>query len=800
MERVPRPLRFADRLGDLGFALARASIARPGRALAVAAVALLLLAPGLARLELRTDGAALVPSGDPAVAADREIRDRFGLLDPVVVLVESSHPDGIYNPETLRRIHDLSRRLAALDGVAPERVLSLATERSYRYHREPPAYRAFLDPLPRTPSELARVRGDVEAVGLLEGTLVSADGRAAAVLVGVPPASSGAEAHDRRELTRRIETVVAESAGPPDRLSVVGAPVAAALLGDHVLRDLVLLVPIALVVMGVVLWIGCRRLAGVLLGAAEVAICLGCTFGLMGWTGVPLYLTTAVLPVILTCVGLADEVHLFWRHQRLLGEMSGRSGAQVAEQTARELARPIVFTSLTTAVGFLSFAISPLPAVRAFGLFAAFGVGVCLLFSLSLVPAILARLPAEALRRPDGAFPARRALAAALARRLERPGRTLAVLAALTLVLGAGALRIEVQDSWIGGFSSDSPFRRATARADELLAGTHTLLVEITAAGGEEPLLEPDAVRAIGAFERFLSDRPEVGGVLGLHAHVTTTRVLASGGREDRREVPERAAWVRQMIAQMELVRGEARRREMVDDGFRRTVVTVLLEAANYRDTERLLDAIRSYEAERLAPLGLSLRFGGDVAVSQAMIPAIVRSQLLSLGLALAGTLLTASLLYGSAAIGAVVVAPTVAAVLWISGVMGWLGVPIGVATSMFCAVTLGIGIDYGIHLFDRYRIAREEGEGEPALAAVLHAGPAIVADTAAIALGFGTLAFSSVPASRSLGLLVAGALGASCLLTLAGQGAWLARGDGRLPDPETDAHVPQEDLHAHEE
>lgn len=802
MKRASGPTRVADRLGGLGLALALASLAHPRRVLLTAGAVVLALAPGLARLELRTDGAALVPPGSPAVAADREIRERFGLRDPVVVLVETSHPAGIYNPRTLRRVRELSRRLAALEGVEPEQVVSLATERSYRYHRDPPHHRPFLDPPPETAPELARVRGDVEAVDLLTGTLVSADGTAAAVLVGVAPASFRERAGDRRKLTRRIVAVAEAAGGAPDRVSVVGAPVAAALLGDHVLRDLALLVPAAVALMALVLWIGCRRLAGVLLGVSEVGACLVCTFGLMGWLGVPVYLTTAVLPVILTCVGLADEVHLLWRHQRLLDETPAGRSSEVAERTFRDLAGPVVFTSLTTAAGFLSFAASPLPAIRAFGAFAAFGVAVCLLWSLAAVPAALALLPDAALRRPGGGRPFRRGLEAVAPGLLRRRGAVLAALGVVTLLLGSGAPRLAVQDSWVAGFAPESPFRRATERADELLAGTHTLLVELAAAapapapGSGTPaqaFLDPERVAAVGDFEEFLAARPGVGGVLGLHAHVTTTRFLASGGQEDRRTVPERPAWVRQMIAQMGLVRGEVRRHEIVDEAFEHTVVTVLLEGANYRDTEALLAAIRRYEAQRLAPLGISVRFGGDVAVSQAMIPAIVESQLVSLGLALAGTLVVATLLYGSLAVGLVVVAPVAAAVLWIFGVMGWLGIPIGVATSMFCAVTLGIGIDYGIHLFDRFRREAAAGARRPALAAVLHAGPAIVADAAAIALGFGILAFSRVPASRALGLLVAGALAASCLLTLAGQGAWLARREGSAP-----ADVPSEHLEAH--
>ena len=97
--------------------LAERSIERPGIALAVLITVVLAAAPGLGRLTLRTDGHALVPPRDPAVLFDAEVRDRFELRDPLVVLIETSHPLGIYNRATLARVRDLSSALAALPGV-----------------------------------------------------------------------------------------------------------------------------------------------------------------------------------------------------------------------------------------------------------------------------------------------------------------------------------------------------------------------------------------------------------------------------------------------------------------------------------------------------------------------------------------------------------------------------------------------------------------------------------------------------------------------------------------------------------
>ncbi len=98
---------------------------------------------------------------------------------------------------------------------------------------------------------------------------------------------------------------------------------------------------------------------------------------------------------------------------------------------------------------------------------------------------------------------------------------------------------------------------------------------------------------------------------------------------------------------------------------------------------------------------------------------------------------------------------------------MGAAGIPLGVATSMFCGMTLGIGVDFAIHLIERCRISfAQTGERRSGIRdAVSHAAPAIIIDAAAIAIGFGVLMLSAVPANNRLGLLLVLSMG-TCLVT----------------------------------
>ena len=82
--------------------LPRICIRRPLLALSVMGLLVLLALPGLSRLQLRTDGHALVPPDDPAILFDEQVRRHFDLRDSIVVYIRSDRPEGIYNPDSLR--------------------------------------------------------------------------------------------------------------------------------------------------------------------------------------------------------------------------------------------------------------------------------------------------------------------------------------------------------------------------------------------------------------------------------------------------------------------------------------------------------------------------------------------------------------------------------------------------------------------------------------------------------------------------------------------------------------------------
>jgi uncharacterized protein len=284
-----------------------------------------------------------------------------------------------------------------------------------------------------------------------------------------------------------------------------------------------------------------------------------------------------------------------------------------------------------------------------------------------------------------------------------------------------------------------------------------------------EPLVVPETLAAIGGLEAFLASRPGVGGTLGPAGTLKTVGFLLTPDQPEARSLPERPFQALSRWSHYSRVLGPERLRQIVTPDFSRAAVTVFLKGSNYVDTQRLMTDLRAYEAAHLRPRGLRLGFAGDVAVSQALIRAVVATQVQSLVTALLGILAVTAVLGRSLRRGLYSVVPPALAILLNFAAMGWLGIPLGVATAMFAAMTLGIGVDYSIHLLERDQRSREAGLGrEEALGEALAVtGPAVIIDTLSVGLGFAVLLLSTVPATARLGGLVALSLLTCCAATL---------------------------------
>jgi predicted RND superfamily exporter protein len=113
---------------------------------------------------------------------------------------------------------------------------------------------------------------------------------------------------------------------------------------------------------------------------------------------------------------------------------------------------------------------------------------------------------------------------------------------------------------------------------------------------------------------------------------------------------------------------------------------------------------------------------------------------------------------HGSATLGVVTLLPVTAAVSWIIGTMYLLGYPLSILNTIIASLTIGIGIDYSIHVTERFRAELAQSrEIESAVATTVRGtGGALLGSAATTAVGFGVLALAIHPPLRQFGAITA--------------------------------------------
>ena len=166
-----------------------------------------------------------------------------------------------------------------------------------------------------------------------------------------------------------------------------GHPIVNAEIMDKMANDLFLLFPIAILTVAIMLIFILRSFKGMMIPIIITIIAVLWTFGLKGLMRSNLTITETVIPVILISVACADGIHIVSEVFHFMHE--GFSTFKSIKKTMHRLWKPVVLTSITTAVGFASFIFSKGESLRNMGLFLAFGVMTAMLFSLVYIPVII---------------------------------------------------------------------------------------------------------------------------------------------------------------------------------------------------------------------------------------------------------------------------------------------------------------------------------------------------------------------------------------------------------------------------
>jgi len=701
-------------------------------------------------LTLKVDPGAesVLPVGGTALRELKEFNATFG-ADEVIVL--ALHSRQLFSDAGLRRLDELTQEASRLPHVA--RVLSPTNARDLDGDE--------LGPVPLVPYERVK-QGEwsAEELGrklashpIFGGLLVSQDARSAAILIELERSEGDDDYRER--LVGEVRALALRS-GPGIEAHVAGIPVEKVDVAAYVKRDQRIFIPLVFGLLAIVTLILYRHPSGMLIPLGVVSASLLWTLGLYAALGRSLNPVTSLITPVILVVSVAGAIHLLNHH--LAGRSEGLSRNEALRHAFQASNVPCFNAALTTAVGFGSLLVLPLPAIRDFGIFTAVGVMISYLLTVTLAPLMIAVLP-DFPPRVTRAF--RRGPVERVLRRITRGicGHPVASALAATLVLAlavAGVMRIRIETDLLHSLRSDSPLSVATEFIDQHLTGVNSLeiLVHGVSAGN------PEDLRKVARFEDEIRRLPGIRNITGYPDLAARVNRALHQGQDSFGRLPDGPDAAADLADIQDLLQQESPadlHRFVAPDG-RTLRLAARVEALDTGESQRLFARIRRAAVQ--SGVGKAT-LTGNFAVLSDMSTSLVSNQIKGLVPALALILLAMMIQFRSVRLGLISAVPTAAPVLMTYGLMGWVGIPLSVPTAMIASIAMGMTDDNTIHLLARFREEfRSDQDYEVALEAMMDtSGRAVLFSTLTVAIGFWVGAFSSFLPSRHFAVLTGATL-----------------------------------------
>lgn len=838
----------------------RVFLDRPLVVIAVVLLTALIAAAGLPNFKLDASADSLTLEHDDDLDYFREVNQRYGSGDFLVITFTPKGVD-LFSDEAIETIDELSRDLEGIEGVVnvlsmvkvpllyspkitvsqlkdePRTLMTSGVDRQLvkREFLESPIYRKLiLSPDGQTTAILASIEVDEKYIELVR----------ARDALRYQRRINGLSAEEEQELTRvsqefldyRTERSKVEKArvravrdlmdGYRDRAEIfLGGPsMITADMIDFIKSDLkifgigifIFIIATLALIFGQLRW--------VFLPLSVCSLTVLIMLGWLSWIDWRLTVISSNFVALLLITTLALTIHLVVRYRELQRTADNLSQPKLVRETVLSMARPCIYTVLTTVVAFVSLVVSDIRPVIDFGWMMTIGLCVAFVLSFSVIPAGMLLLGrGKNNSREDNSAK----LTSVFARFTETYGNLVLLLAGILATISVyGLTQLKVENRFIDYFKDSTEIYRGLSVIDERLGGTTPLDIIIQApaianvplvlsasdsasfddpfaedASDEDPFdgdpfeadpfeedpFEDDpfagqpseeesannnrensywftraGLNDLEKIHQFLDSLPEIGRV----DSVVTAFHVANDLMGHRLNDFELTFMRRSLSPEMEKFLLDPYLEAEINE-TRITMRTV--ESMGELNRNQLMAEIESFLVEEMEIPTERFELSGLQVLYNNMLQSLFRSQIVTLGAVFFGILLMFLILFRSLKISLIAILPNLLAASIVLGSMGIAGIPLDMMTITIAAITVGIGVDHAIHYITRFR--REFALDGNYLAAMHRAhtsiGLALFYTAITIIVGFSILAFSNFIPSVYFGLLTALAMTAALLGSL---------------------------------
>jgi hydrophobe/amphiphile efflux-3 (HAE3) family protein len=717
-----------------------------------------LLIPGI---KTDTDPKHMLPDSSDVRVYNNKVEEEFG-LHPDVIVLGIVNEKGVINEVTLSKIQKITEDIMGIEGVITRDVISLSTTDNVISDGGSIKVAPLISEVPKTKEELSRLKDSLLKNRLFTERLLSKDSKATAIYVPIEVNANG------KEIADKIKTIYQVQNGD-ERYYLAGDPVARDTFGDEMFRQMGIFSPIAGMIMFIALWIMFRNiiLVAANMGAAMISI-IWAMGALIGF-GIPVHIMTSMSPVFLMAIA-TDSVHIFNEFYFRYKETGNKKEAIL--DTMKAVARPLIYTDLTTVAGFASLATASIVPVKVFGLVVAFGTLIILLTSFTFIPAVLSLLNEKKISIAAGKEEMEGGYFSDLLQTIGsvsiRYNRIIAIFGAVIIIISVwGISMINVNNNMLSWFKPGSMIREADTIMNRQIGGTATAYL-VASGSMEDAIKNPELLKFIEGLQKELEKSPVVGKTTSVVDLVKRINRVINNDDPAFETIPDSKEKVGQYLFLFGMSAKPRDLNNFVDYPFRQANIIIQLKTWDAFAMREVLKIAEEYKKMR-PELSVTIKPAGIAYFNLIWNDEVLYGMMEGFILSCILVFFLMALSFRSLRLGLISIIPLIFTILVIYGIVGFLGKDFDMPISVLSTLSLGLATDFAVHFIGRFieRYKEDRSVERTLLWTIGRPGKGIIRNAILFALGFTVMMGSTLTPYITVGIFMAAIMLFSALITL---------------------------------
>lgn len=703
------------------------------------------LAALLPNLKFDSDFEHFFPKNDSSASFYFEHRDKFG-SDNDFIILGLEFEESALSYENLKFIASLTE---SFDGV--EKVKKAMSISNLTY----PIIESFgIINVPFI--NLENEESAIKSISLLKkrkdvsAGFISTDSLKAAIFI------THQKIDNKQDADRLLELLVSKiESKQPHNYHLAGKLVAEKSYIEETIKELSFFVAISILLVIIYLWFTYRSWVGVLVPLILVLLTIVSTVGTMVFMGKQLDIMTVLMPCILFVVSMSDVIHIITEYEFFTSKNFAPQEAVI--KTLKKVGLATFLTTLTTAFAFVTLKLSIIKPIGDFGFYSAIGVCFAYVLTIFLLPLIFIVFNVKKITKKKQKKDRLNLFLNSVNYVVNFKSKAVLIVSLIFAVFSLiGWSQLSINDTMLNDLSEKHPTKKDLNFFNNHFGGLRIFDIQFQVPKNSS-VLSFESIQAISKIEEKLKDSRHFTSIISPVTLMKTFNQAFHSGEFEYFKIPSQKQEYQDLYKKSKpFLKGK-----LVSQIIDKHEIFGRL-TARQPDAGSKLSLIQKAALEKeiktlVAGTDLNYRITGSSDLIDQNNLSLSKNLFQSLGLNILLLVILVSMLFSSFKLGLIALICNILPILFIAGVMGFVGIDLSVSISIIFTIAFGIAVDDTIHFLSRYKLESMSNQSvdENIRSTLYNTGKAMIKTTFVIAAGFAVLMFSEFKSTALVGFMV---------------------------------------------